>query len=457
LIYEEVIKKQLAYFCILQQTYFLMQSKKHYTFFNWAQNESCKAQQYFQPETEEEILALLQQCTAEKKHIRIVGSGHSWSAICLSNEYLLNLDNYQKVIHLDASKKQITVQAGIKIWQLNEYLYQQGFSLHNLGSISAQSIAGAINTATHGSGIRHTILAGQVASLKLLTPTGKILFLDKEKDEPQFNLALVGLGALGIISEVTLNITERYHLHEQAELIDFNETCDNVLKWIHEHDHLKLWWFPHTDKIMVYKYNRTQAPVNDPPIRQFIIDKVLAKVAFTFIIWLGNIYFKLRPILNRFISSVFLNTINRVEKSHTVFNVTMPPLHRETEWAFDIQHTPQLLKEYRNMIIEKGHTINFVQEIRFVKGDNFALSPCYLRDSIYVGAYHACNKDWQPLFNNFENIAMKYNGRPHWGKEFTFNKNYLQQQYQQLNEFIALQKTLDPNGVMLNDFMKKVF
>ena len=434
-----------------------MQSKKNYTFFNWARNESCTAQQYLQPETEAEIVALLQQCNTEKKQLRIVGSGHSWSAICLSNEYLLNLDNYQKIIHLDAEKKQITVQAGIKIWQLNEYLYQQGFSLNNLGSISAQSIAGAINTATHGSSIKHTILAGQVVSFKLITPSGEILFLDKIKDEKQFNLALVGLGTLGVISEVTLNIAERYHLHEQACLVDFDKTCDNVLQWIHEHDHLKLWWFPHTDKIMVYKYNRTQAPVNDPPIRQFVMDRVLAKVAFTFIIWLGNLHHKLRPFLNRFISNIFLNKIDRVEKCHTVFNVTMPPLHRETEWAFDIQHTAKLLKEYRDMINAKGYTVNFVQEIRFVKADLFALSPCHMRDSIYVGTYHACNSDWQPLFYDFEEIALKYNGRPHWGKEFSINKDYLHQQYPQMNEFIALQKTVDPNGVMLNDFTRKIF
>src|SRR5690606_38357728 len=102
------------------------------------------------------------------------------------------------------------------------------------------TIAGAINTATHGSGIEHTILAGQVAKFKLITPTGTMLFFDKEKNVHEFNLALVGLGTLGIISEITLNISERFHLHEQAGMVDFTTTCDNVLEWIQEHDHLKL-------------------------------------------------------------------------------------------------------------------------------------------------------------------------------------------------------------------------
>lgn len=434
-----------------------MQLKHHFTFFNWAKNEHCKAQTYFQPENENEIVDLLKKCNAENKKIRIVGSGHSWSAICLSNEYLLNLDLFQKVISLDKDKKQITVQAGIKLFQLNDYLYKNGFSLSNLGSISAQSIAGAINTATHGSGIQHTILAGQVASFKLITATGNILNVDKEKDHELFHLALVGLGTLGVISEVTLNITARYHLHEQAELIEFNKVCDNILQWIHDYDHLKLWWFPHTKKIMVYRYNRTHSPTNDSKIRQLVMDVVLAKAAFSFIIFLGNIFNKLRPYLNQIISNIFLNKINRIEKSHTVFNVTMPPLHRETEWAFDIKHTAELLKQYRKMIQDKGYTVNFVQEIRFVKGDIFALSPCHSRDSIYVGAYHACNKDWQPLFKDFETLAKQFGGRPHWGKEFSIDTAYLNNEYPKLQDFKNLQKKLDPNGIMLNAFTEKIF
>ena len=433
-----------------------MQLKHHFTFFNWAKNEHCNAQTYFQPENENEIIEVLKRCNAEKKKIRIVGSGHSWSAICLSNEYLLNLDLFQKIISLDKTKKQITVQAGIKIFQLNKYLYNEGFCLNNLGSISAQSIAGAISTATHGSGITHTILAGQVSAFKLICANGEVKYISRDIDEELFHLALVSLGTLGVISEVTLNIADKFHLHEQAGLVDFDEVCDNVLKWIHQYDYLKLWWFPHTEKIMVYRYNRTQEPVNDSKIRQVVRDVILAKAAFGFIIFLGNIFNKLRPILNRIISNVFLNKINRIEKSHTVFNVTMPPLHRETEWAFDIKHTAELLKQYRKMIQDKRYTINFVQEIRFVKSDSFALSPCHSRDSIYVGAYHASNKDWQPIFNDFENLAKQFNGRPHWGKEFTIDKSYLLNHYPKLGLFAELQKKFDPNGIMLNPFTQKI-
>jgi sugar-1,4-lactone oxidase-like protein len=434
-----------------------MYSQSKYSFTNWARNESCVAEQFFQPDNENEITQILQRAQSEGKKIRTFGTAHSWSPVCLSDDYLLNLDRLQQVINLNRKNKQVTVQAGIKLWQLNEYLYREGFSLKNLGSVSAQSIAGAINTATHGSGINYQILASQVDSFKMIIPSGDTLTLQKEKDAEQFHLALVGLGCLGIISEITLNIDERYHLHEQSGLVDFDEVCDNVLQWIHECEHLKLWWFPHVNRIMVYRYHRTQQPVNDSRFRQVFFDEVLAAPVFRFLIWWGNQKPSRRPSVNNLICNYFLKDIRRVEKNWKVFNVPMPPLHRETEWAFDVRNTPRLLRSYRDMINQHGHLVNFVQEIRFVKGDEFALSPCYQRDSVYFGAYHACNNDWQPLLHDFEQWAKQNNGRPHWGKEFTPDKNYIHQQYPEISNFNQFRKKTDTDNIMMNKFTHSIF
>jgi sugar-1,4-lactone oxidase-like protein len=428
-----------------------------YHFKNWAQNEQCFAENLFQPENENEIIQLLKKCNEEKKRLRTFGTGHSWSPVCLSDNYLMNLDRYNELIDLNKDKNQVTIQSGMKLWQLNEYLYKEGFSLKNLGSVSAQSVAGAVSTATHGSGINYQILASQVDSLKLATLSGEVLHLQKERDAELFRQALVSLGCLGIISEITLNIDERYHLHEQSGLKDFDEVCDNVLQWIHECDHLKLWWFPHDHRIMVYRYNRTREKVRDSKFRQVVFDEVLADIFFKGLIWWGNRKPERRKSINRFICDAFLKDINRIEKNWKVFNVAMPPIHRETEWAFDIQHTPQLLRTYRDMISQNNHYINFVQEIRFVKGDNFALSPCYKRDSIYLGAYHACNADWQPLFQDFENLAKQFNGRPHWGKEFSPDKKYLEEHYPELEKFRDLRNKLDPDNLLQNEFTEAIF
>ncbi len=442
----------------LKKHYFqFMKQFKNYVFSNWAGNETCLAQKLFQPETEDEIQAVLTQCNNEHKRLRIIGSGHSWSPVSLSRDFLMSLDRYQQILNLNREKHQVTVRAGIKLWQLNEYLYKQGYSLKNLGSVSAQSVAGAINTATHGSGIQFQILASQVASFKIILPNGNVLQLSKETDSDLFHLILVGLGSVGIISEVTLDIVPRYHLHEISEMISFDEASASVLHWIHECDHLKLWWFPHIDRIMVYRYYRTQEHINDSKFRQVFFDEVLAKTGFKTLLWLGNKKPLRRPAINRFICTKLLNSINRVEKSWKIFNVPMPPVHRETEWAFDIQKTPLLLNSYRDLINQGKHLVNFVQEIRFVKGDSFALSPCHKRDSIYIGAYHASNKDWLPLFHDFELFAKQHEGRPHWGKEFTVDTNYLKKQFSCFNDFCSKRNYMDPKGILLNDMTEQLF
>ena len=135
-----------------------MNAKHPYRFINWAQNESCTAAHFFQPESVNEIQSII----AKADKVRIVGSGHSWSSICLSNHTLINLDRFNQVLELDTVKMKVRVQPGIKLWQLNEYLDSKGFALTNLGSISKQSVAGAISTGTHGSGKNYQILGSQV-------------------------------------------------------------------------------------------------------------------------------------------------------------------------------------------------------------------------------------------------------------------------------------------------------
>jgi L-gulonolactone oxidase len=135
-----------------------MISRLNYHFRNWAGNEQCFPEKYFQPESESDIVAVVKDAVVSGKKIRVVGAGHSWSAVACSDEYMINLDRCDKVISVDKEKKQIRVQAGIRLKQLNKGLEEHGLALINLGSISEQSIAGATATGTHGTGIRFQIL-----------------------------------------------------------------------------------------------------------------------------------------------------------------------------------------------------------------------------------------------------------------------------------------------------------
>lgn len=427
-------------------------SQRDYRFRNWAGNLEYTAPHYYQPESEAELIDIIH----GHEKVRMVGTGHSWSALCHTSEALINLDKYNRVLSLDREQKLLTVQAGIKLWQLNDYLDTQGLALINLGSIAQQSLAGAISTATHGTGIQYQILASQVQRFTLIQADGHRLTLDRDADKETFDLAIISLGALGVVSEITIHICEAFRLHDRTCSMNFDEMLTKLDDLVATTDHFKMWWFPHVNDIVLYQYQRTSAPANDSRLRQWLMDEVLSVLVYRFLVWIGNFLPSLRPFFNKLLVLSFRSPLDRIEKSYRVFNVADPPIHREAEWAFDLRDAQEVLSAYRKMIDESQHKINFIQEIRFVKGDDYALSPCYRRDSIWIGCYLIGDRGWDALLHDFEKLAVRYNGRPHWGKEYHIDPQYLHGQYPQLDAFCALRKYLDPQGKFSNPMIEAI-
>ncbi len=387
----------------------------------------------------------------------MVGTGHSWSDVCITDQTLINTDRYNQVLHLDKEKLQLKVQSGIKLWQLNNYLDSQGLALANLGSISYQSVAGAVSTGTHGSGIGYQILGSQIQEMSLIKADGSKVIINRELDEDLFNMSVVNLGALGVISELTLKVVPAFRLHEQTIVLDYEETIERLDEFVNHTDHIKMWWFPHTEKMIVYRYARTDKQPNDSKFRQWFMDEFVSVNLYRLLLNIGTLNREWRKPINRMLVKYLIQPLNRIEKSYKVFNVPEPPLHREAEWAFDISVAKELLREYKKMINSSKHCINFLQEIRFTKADNFALSGCYGRNSVWLGAYNADNYRWDTLLSDFENFAMQYGGRPHWGKEFRVGKNYLQSVHPGFEDFNRFRVQLDPTNKFANNFITRIF
>src|SRR3970282_1378248 len=127
-----------------------------------------------------------------------------------------------------------------------------------------------------------------------------------------------------------------------------------------------------------------------------------------------------------------------------------PPVHREAEWAFDIADARSLLREYRRLLCDHGHHYNFIQELRFSKADDLWLSPAYKRDSIWLSLYNIDRQHWGDQLASFEAFARAHGGRPHWGKEATFDREYLHGQYARLDDFAALAARFDPQRKFRN-------
>lgn len=428
-----------------------MKTVSNYSFKNWAGNVKVRTPAYAQPETEAEIIELVK----SHRKIRIVGTGHSWSALCESDELLINLDKYNKVLSIDKSALTIRVQAGIKLHHLNKLLDKEGLALINLGSIAEQSIAGAISTGTHGSGIQFQCLGSQALEFTLIKANGEKLIL--KKGEENFNAAIVNVGCLGVISEMTLQVTEAFNLHDKTYILPFTEVIEHLDEYLQKNDHFKLWWLPPTDEVVVFTYRRTKEPRNDSRLRQFFKDELLSVIAFRLLVKIGNLVNKWRVPINRLLTDQMKGPLDRIEKSYRVFNVPAPPLHRETEWAFDLKNGKELLSAYRELFRNGTFTFNFIQEIRFTKGDDFWLSECYGRDSIWIGAYNHEDKQWPEILKSYETFAVNHHGRPHWGKEFNVRKNYLEKNYPKYRDFMNLRNAFDPEGKFSNKLTDELF
>ncbi|MEZ5026392.1 MAG: D-arabinono-1,4-lactone oxidase [Chitinophagales bacterium] len=427
--------------------------QQKYNFTNWGKNIQREVANYFQPETEDEIIQIVQQYDK----IRVVGSGHSWSDICATNEALISFDKFNKILKIDKQNKIVRTQPGIKLWQLNEQLDKVGLALINLGSIDQQSIVGATSTGTHGTGIDFQILGSQILELTLINANGEKLIINKEKDKELYAASIVNLGCLGIISEVVLQVTDAFQLHEYTTTIPFDEVIENLDTLLVQNDHFKLWWLPPADKVVVYKYNRTQEKPNDSKLRAYINDIIFSVYIYRFLVFTGKIIPALAKTINNLLTNGSKGPIDRIEKSYKVFVVPEPPKHRETEWAFDVANAKEILKSYKQFMLENKFKLNFIQEIRFSKADNFWLSASNGRNSMWLGLYAYEHEHWDTVLPKYEDFAKQHNGRPHWGKEFSADKNYLAEQYEKYNDFIALKQQFDPNKKFENNYIERLF
>jgi sugar-1,4-lactone oxidase-like protein len=430
-----------------------MKQQQNYTFVNWAKNVQSNVSNYFQPETESEIIEIVQ----KYNKIRLVGTGHSWSGVCATNDALINLDLYNKILKVDKERKLVTVQAGIKLWQLNELLDKEGLALINLGSIDQQSIAGAISTGTHGSGIQFQILGSQMYEFSLIKADGSKLIINKEKDTELFNACVVNLGCLGVISEITLQVTDAFTLHDYTTTLPFDDVIENLDNYLKENDHFKLWWLPPCKDIVVFRYQRTKEKPNDSKLRVFLKDIILSVYIYRFWVFLAKLFPFIAKPLNTILTWNMKGPLDRIEKSYKVYIVPEPPLHRETEWTFELSQAKEILKAYKKFITDNQYNLNFIQEIRFTKGDDFWLSACYKRDALWLGLYNYAHEKWDKVLPEYEAFAKQFNGRPHWGKEFTLDKKYLHQQYEKINDFKKLKEEFDPTKKFENKFVEEIF
>jgi L-gulonolactone oxidase len=426
-------------------------------FTNWAGNQSCTPEHYAQPRTIAEIVARVQAARQAGKRLKVVGAGHSWSANWLSSHYLLNLDALSTPISADPTTQRVWLQAGMRLKNLHPWLYDKGLAMANLGSISEQSIAGAINTGTHGTGIRYGSISTQVRGIRLITGLGQEIEISENEHSEWLPGAAVGLGALGVLTAVELQCVPKYHLHEHSFPQSFEAMLGSFAEVHHSAvDHAKWWWFPHTDTAWASHFTRTQADLKPFSTTAEAIDAFLQRRGMGAFLAIGQVLPSLRPAINRIAVQLGFKNRQRIDLPHRVFNVPMPLRHLEFEYAVPAEQAAHVLRQMNDLITREKLKVNFVVEIRFVRGDELWLSPAYGRDSCFIGCFMAGEYHWKTWSEGFERICQAVGGRPHWGKDFTTGQAYLSGQYPRWSDFLALRQELDPHKTFYNPWLERV-
>lgn len=423
------------------------------TFSNWAGSVTTKPQEFVQPSRIDEIPGII----SRSRSVRAVGAGHSFTPIAAGEETMLNLDHVSGLVSVDKQRKRVRFLAGTRLRDVPKLLRPFGLALANQGDVDPQSLAGAISTSTHGTGINYTGFAGTVTGLTLIDADGNTRTYSIDEDPELLRLVVVSVGALGVVVEVEMQCVDAFDLLAEESGIAFDELMDNWEELSRGVDHFESYWFPHTDRAMV-KANTRLEPNGErrSRLKALIDDELIGNGAFAAALALGRLIPGTIPTLNKFATSVISNNCYR-SAAHDVFVSPRRVRFHEMEYAVPLADGPATVREIRRFIDEQDWRIGFPMELRTTAADDVALSTASGRESMYI-AFHiprALNpQDYMP---KLEPIFRAAGGRPHWGKMNSLSRNDFAQLYTRFDEFCELREKMDPEWKFGSPYLRKLF
>jgi len=410
---------------------------------NWSENFEFSTTNIHFPKTLEEV----QELVKNSERLSVLGSRHSFNRIADNSESLISFQNLNKIISLDKEKMQVTVEGGIKYGELSGYLHENGFALHNLASLPHISVAGTIATATHGSGLENGNLATSVAAIEFVNAKGEVVTLSRERD-PDFNGAVVGLGAFGPVTKVTLDLLPTYDVAQVVYLdMPIESLKDHFNEIMSAGYSVSLFIDWKSDRIAEVWVKKKVVPGEELDFPEEFFGAKKATV-------------KMHPVpeLDPESCSEQLGEAGPWFDRLPHFKMEFQPSagkELQSEFFVPLENGYEAIMAVAEMSEEiKSHL--FISEIRSIKADEFWMSTCYQRDSIAV---HTTWKQEIPevmaLLPKMEERLERFGYRPHWAKLFTISSEKLHSRYSKIEDFKKLLAKHDPNGKFRNTFLNE--
>jgi alditol oxidase len=411
---------------------------------NWAGNVEYSTEKLYAADSMEQVKNFV----TREENFKVLGTRHCFNKIADSTNYFLSLKKMDKVVALDPDARTVTLEAGMTYGQLCPYLDSKGFALHNLASLPHISVAGACSTATHGSGDANGNLATTVSALEFVRASGETVRLSRSGNGDTFHGAVVGLGALGVITKVTLDIQPTYqmrqYVYENLPFTEVKQHFDEIMSSAYSVSLFTDWQKQRVNE--VWLKNRIEQGKTFQPPREFFGAKPATKN---------------------------LHPIAELSAENCTPQMGVPGPWYERLPHFRMGFTPSAGKELQSeYFVPRRHAVEailaverlrdqvgphlLISEIRSIAADNLWMSTCYKEPRVTI--HFTWKQDWSAvsqLLPIIEGELAPFDVRPHWGKLFTISPEKLRSSYEKLPDFIELCRRYDPKGKFRNDFVNR--
>ena len=428
------------------------------TWSNWAGNVTASPHDIATPTDADEVAAVVTSAAQAGRRVKPIGAGHSFTAAAATDGVQVHLGRLSGLTHIDRDRNLVTVRGGTTLADLNLLLAAEDLALENLGDIDQQTISGAISTGTHGTGARFGGMAAQVRALQVVLADGNKINCSPDQHPDIFAAARIGLGALGVITEVTAQCVPAFRLRAVEAPAPLDAVLESFDVDVAEHDHYEFYWFPHTDRTLAKRNDRVPGDHGGRPLprwRYALDDELLLNGAFEVANRLGRLRPALVPKINQ-ISARALSSRNFTDTSYAVFTSPRRVRFVESEYAVPRPSLIPVLRALKDWIDDHDERIVFPVEVRVAAADDIWLSTGYQRDNAYIAIHQYHRLDHRRYFTAFEAIVAEHQGRPHWGKLHSLDASRLGQLYPRLDDFLRVRDRLDPGRTFDNDYLRQV-
>lgn len=423
---------------------------------NWAGNQVCVPDGVVQPSSVDEVASFVRRAHDGGRRVKVIGAGHSFTGVAMTNGSMLSLDRLGRVLDVDPATGQVRVEAGIRLHRLNEELAGVGLAMPNLGDIDRQSIAGAMSTATHGTGLAFGNVATTVVAMQLVTGAGEVVRCSADERPDVWRTARVGIGALGIVTEVTLQCVPAFNLHAHEAIEPLADVLDDFTAFIASTDHVELYCMPGARRCQTKRNTRTDAPARPQPRLAYVRDKWIGEnLGFGVVCRVGRRFPSLAPKVASLVTAAAAER-ELVDRSDKVFCSPRRVKFVEMEYGIPIDAVPDAVRRVGDVARTLGFPPLFPIEVRASAGDDIALSTAHGRTSGWIAVHQYRGAPYEAYFRAVEAIMDDYHGRPHWGKLHYQTATTLRRRYPRWDDFAELRARLDPRGVFRNDELDRI-